>query len=440
MPITRLTRLRRPLTVLLLGLFISCSSIADDSFIIGVDTHLMNKTTTSAKALQLLEAAGVDSVRDDAYWSSAEPRRGLMRIEPAWQAYLSKAQEHHLRPLLVLGYGNPFYDNYAKPRKPNVREAYGNYISFVTKQLTDSVDFYEIWNEWDKENPVDPVFARDYSILIEEASRRIRSNQRPMVILAGAVTSQGMDLGFADRLVESGILNHVDGLSLHPYVHCRADERNTPENWIAWLRRISDDLKEKTRNKTAVPLYLTEMGWPSNEGRCGGDEKTQAAFLARSFFLAQTMPNIKGMWWNGLLNDGPDDSDPEQNFGLLNQDLSIKQAYLTLKAISPTLHQYRYDAEKSREIDSQYLLRFARGSEQIMVAWTAGLARPIKLDASSVLHGNVQYIDTREPQNGLVDSGIPWNCNDGRCSAQVPIDEFPKIISLGTRPALFALP
>lgn len=440
MPITRLTRLRRRLTALMLGLSITCAATADDTFIIGVDTHLMNKSATSSKALKLLQAAGVDSVRDDAYWSSAEPRRGSMKIEPAWQRYLGSAVEHHLRPLLVLGYGNPYYDNYAKPRKPLVREAYANYVSFVTRQLTDSVDFYEIWNEWDKENPVDPAFARDYSVLIEEAAQRIRANQRPMMILAGAVTSQGMDLGFADRLVESGILNHVDGLSLHPYVHCRADERNTPENWIGWLRRISDDLKEKTRNKTAVPLYLTEMGWPSNEGRCGGDEQIQAAFLARSFFLAQTLPNIKGMWWNGLLNDGPDSTDPEQNFGLLTQDLGIKQAYLTLKAISPTLHQFRYDAEKSREIDSQYLLRFARGSDQILVAWTAGSPRSIKVDASSVLHGNVQYIDTREPQRGLVDSAIPWNCNEGRCWAQVPIDDFPKIITLGARPALFALP
>lgn len=440
MPITHLTRLRRPFTVLLLSWGMCGAVLADDSFIIGVDTHLMNKNTSPAKALQLLQAAGVDSVRDDAYWSSAEPRRGLMKIEPSWQTFLSQAQEHRLRPLLVLGYGDPFYDNYAKPRKPLVRDAYGNYVSFVTRQLADSVDFYEVWNEWDKENPVDSDFAKDYSVLVQEAARRIRTNQRPMVILAGAVTSQGMDLGFADRLVESGILNVVDGLSLHPYVHCRADERNTPENWIAWLRRISEDLKDKTKNKTAVPLYLTEMGWPSNEGRCGGDEKTQAAFLARSFFLAQTMPNIKGMWWNGLLNDGPDATDPEQNFGLLTQDLGVKQAYLTLKAISPTLHQFRYDAEKSREIDSQYLLRFARGSDQIMVAWTAGYPRSIKLDSSSVLRGNVQYIDTREPQKGLVDSGIPWSCNEGRCSAQVPIDEFPKIITLGTRPALFALP
>lgn len=440
MSIMRLTRLRRPFPLLLLGLLLNCAASADDTFIIGVDTHLMNKNTSPAKALQLLQAAGVDSVRDDAYWSSAEPRRGLMKIEPSWRTYLDQTQEHQLRPLLVLGYGNPFYDNYAKPRKPIVRDAYGNYVSFVTRQLSDNVDFYEIWNEWDKENPVNPAFAKDYSVMVEEASKRIRANQRPMVILAGAVTSQGMDLGFADRLVESGILNYVDGLSLHPYVHCRSDERNTPENWIAWLRRINEDLKDKSKNKTAVPLYLTEMGWPSNEGRCGGNEKIQAAFLARSFFLAQTVPNIKGMWWNGLLNDGPDNTDPEQNFGLLNQDLSIKQAYLTLKAISPTLHEFRYDVEKSREIDSQYLLRFARGSDQIMVAWTAGYPRSIKIDATSVLGGNVHYIDTREPQKGLVDSGIPWICNEGRCSAQVPIDDFPKIITLGTRPALFALP
>jgi hypothetical protein len=438
MPDTHLTTLRKPLMVLLLGLFFSCAVFADEPFIVGVTTHLMNKSTTSAKALQMLEAAGVDSVRDDAYWSTAEPRRGLMRIDPTWQAYLSNAQAHRLRPLLVLGYGNPFYDNYAKPRVPAVREAFGNYVNFVTRQLTDSVDFYEIWNEWDKENPVDTSFAQDYSLLVAQSALRIRSNERPMVLLAGAVTSQGMDLGFADRLVESGILDHVDGLSLHPYVHCRFEERHTPERWIAWLRWVNADLR--TLAARPVPLYLTEMGWPSNDGKCGVSEPLQAAYLARSFFLAQTLSDIKGMWWNSLLNDGADRRDPEQNFGLLNQDLSVKPAYLTLKAISATLHEYRYDAEKSRETESQYLLRFAKGAEQVLVAWSTGLARPVKVDASSVLHGNVQYIDTAQPQNGLVDSGIPWACNDGRCSAQVPVDEFPKIISLGTRPALFALP
>src|SRR5476649_635612 len=314
----------------------------------------MNKNSSSARAMQLMAEAGVDSVRDDAYWSTAEPRRGLLRIDPAWQSYLSKAREHKLRPLLVLGYGSPFYDNYAKPRLPSVKDGFGNYVNFLTRELADSVDFYEIWNEWDRENPVDPAFSQDYSNLIKETSERLRNRKTPVTILAGAVTTQGMDLGFADRLIESGVLNHVDGLSLHPYVHCRQEERHTPERWIAWLRWVDADLR--TIVARPVPLYLTEMGWPSN--------------------------------------DGDDRTDPKQNFGLLQPDLGLKPAYLTLKAISPTLHEYRYDAEKSREEGMVYLLRFAKGSEQVLVAWTAGHPRSIQVDAASVQRGNVMYIDS----------------------------------------------
>lgn len=429
-------RSRPPLMILLVGLIMSCTAAADERFIIGVATHLMNKNATSTKALQMLEAAGVDSVRDDAYWSIAEPHRGQLRIDPAWQAYLNTAREHALRPLLVLGYGNPNYDNYAKPRYPPIKEGFGNYVNFVSHALADNVDFYEIWNEWDRENPVDEAFAQDYSNLIEETADNLRKQKKPMMILAGAVTSQGMDLGFADRLVSAGLLDHADGLSLHPYVHCRHEERHTPERWIAWLRWIDADLRALVARP--VPLYLTEMGWPSNTGKCGVNEQTQAAYLARSFFLAQTVPDIKGMWWYGLLNNGKDASDPEQNFGLLNYDLTAKPSYLTLKAISPFVHEYRYDAEKSRELEHTYLLRFAKGSEQILVAWTTGQRRSIAVDASSVQAGNVLLVDTGQPELGQLDSGIPWNCNDSRCSAQVPINEFPKIIRLGSKPPLFA--
>lgn len=427
---------RQSLGLFLLSLLLSFTAAADDRFIIGVATHLMNKNGPSAKALQMLAEAGVDSVRDDAYWSIAEPRRGQLHIDPTWQTYLSKAQEHNLRPLLVLGYGNSNYANYAKPRTPMVREAFGNYVDFVSRELADSVSFYEVWNEWDKENPVDETFARDYSNLIAETAKRLRLQKKPVTILAGAVTSQGMDLGFADRLLAAGLLNHVDGLSLHPYVHCRQEERHTPERWISWLRWIDADLRALAARP--VPLYLTEMGWPSNTGKCGLSEQTQAAYLARSFFLAQTLPDIKGLWWYDLLDDGADTTDPEQNFGLLNQDLTVKPSYLTLKAISPILHDYRYDAEKSRELDASYLLRFAKGSEQILVAWTTGQPRAIAVDASSLQAGNVQLIDSGQPERGQLDTGIAWNCNDSRCSAQVPINEFPKIIRLGSKPPLFA--
>lgn len=430
-------RWRRTLMALLLSLWWGLSASGEEAFIIGVDTHLMNNDSASAPILKLLDDAGIGSIRDDAYWTSVEARRGVLRIPSAWQTYLSKAREHRLRPLLVLGYGSPFYDNYAKPRQPAVRQAFGNYVSFVARELTETVDLYEVWNEWDRENPIDAWAAKDYSNLVEETVAHLRQQKQPVTVLAGAVTSLGMDLGFADRLIQNGTLNLVDGLSLHPYVHCRHDQRHTPERWIAWLRWINADLRALATRP--VPLYLTEMGWPTNAGKCGVSERTQAAFLARSLFLARTVPDIKGVWWSSLTDSGSDPNDPQQNFGLLRQDLSAKPAFLALKAISRTLREFEYDARKSRELDTTYLLRFARGSDQILVAWTTGPPVLTHVEATSVQRGNVQMIDSGQPDRGLFESDIAWSCNDARCSAQVPIDEFPKIISLGTRPALFAI-
>ncbi|SHM93476.1 hypothetical protein SAMN05216593_104435 [Pseudomonas asturiensis] len=436
MPKPSSPRRRRRLTVFLLGLLTSLAAWGEDPFIIGVDTQLINDEDAAPQALDLLERAGVNSVRDSAYWTHVEPRRGFLRIDPAWHAYLRSAQKHRLRPLLVLGYGNPFYENHAKPRHPAVRQAFGNYVSFVAQELTDSVDLYEIWNEWDRENPIDAWAAKDYSNLIEETVARIRRQKQPVTVLAGAVTSLGMDLGFADRLVQNGLLNQVDGLSLHPYVHCRQEQHHTPERWIAWLRWIDADLRALATRP--VPLYLTEMGWPTGSGKCSVSERTQAAFLARSFFLARTLPDIKGVWWYGLMDSGVDPQDPQQNFGLLRKDLSTKPAYATLKAISKTLIEYQYDAERSQEMDSTYLLRFSRGPEQILVAWTTGVPRLTHVEASSVQRGNVHMIDSGQPEKGQFETDTPWTCNDARCSAQISIDEFPKVISLGIKPALFA--
>ena len=430
------TRSRQRLSLLFMGLLFSFSARAEEPFIIGVGTHLLNKSGSLTSAMKLIADAGITSVRDDAYWSTVEPRKGQMHIDSVWTKYMNEAAARRLSPLLVLGYGNPFYDDNAKPRTVPIRSAFANYTKFVSRQLGDSVGFYEIWNEWDQENPEDTALSSDYSALVTEAAQRIRSQNKQVTILAGAVTSKGIDLGFADRLIEADMLSKVDGISLHPSVYCRNVERHTPEGWIAWLRDVDTNLRS-IANKP-VPLYLTEVGWPSNDGNCGVDEKTQAAYLARSFFLGRTLPDIKGMWWYDLINEGSDRSEIKQNFGLLQQNLEPKPAYHTLKVISATLREFHYEAEKSREVDNNYLLRFSKDSEQILVAWSTAETQTTRVDASSIQQGNVQLIDTGEPEKGRFDSGIPWKCDENRCSAEVEINEFPKIISLGTRPPLFA--
>lgn len=223
------TRSRQRLSLLFMGLLFSFSALAEEPFIIGVGTHLLNKSGSLTSTMKLIADAGITSVRDDAYWSTVEPRKGQMHIDSVWTKYLSEAAAHRLSPLLVLGYGNPFYGDNPKPRTAPIRSAFANYTKFVSRQLGDSVGFYEIWNEWDQESPEDTALSSDYSALVTEAVQRIRSQNKRVTILAGAVTSKGIDLGFADRLIEADVLSKVDGISLHPSVYCRNVERHTPE-------------------------------------------------------------------------------------------------------------------------------------------------------------------------------------------------------------------
>lgn len=429
-------RLLHRITWLLLGLVTLGHAKAADDFIVGVGTHLLDGSQPPGRPVKLIEEAGISSVRDDAFWSTAEPEKRHLYIAPAWRRYLSLLHANQLNSLLILGYGNEFYENYAKPRSQLVKDAFANYVNFVTYTLRGQVEFYEVWNEWDLENPSDPAFTLEYAELVNETAQRIRLNDPQARVLAGAVTTRGIEEGFADRLIKAGVMEHLDGLSLHPYVYCRKTlKANSPESWMKWLSEVDQRLAGLAGRP--VPLYLTQMSWPSSDEPCGVSETTQAAFLARSFFLARIHPNIKGMWWYDLLNNGFDPKAREDNFGLLGSDLREKLAYATLKSITPVLTEYEYNSKQSAISENLYQLNFAKGDEQVLVAWAIGQPRQVKIESTGALQGPVQMLDTREPHLGRVDTDSQWECIEHRCTAVVTLNEFPRIISLGKANWLF---
>ena len=405
----------------------------DEPFVVGVCAHELHKGDPSGRAYAMMRDAGITSVRTDAHWAYVERQPNQLKIEPSWQRYLKETAQHGLSTQFILGYGNQHHGDGEKPRSEPVRAAYNRYVDFVTESLKGQVAYYEIWNEWDVEDPRDPAFTQDYARLIADAAGIIRQRDPAATVLAGAVTSQGIESGFALRLLENGLMQSVDGLSLHPYVHCRGWRRNTPEAWIDWMAEVD---KELTRTAgRPVPLYLTEMAWPSHQGACGIDETLQAAYLARAFFLARTLPNIKGMWWYDFRNDGTDKTEREHNFGLVRQDFTPKPAYPVLAAISEIVSQYAYLGRLENTANDVVMLRFARGEDELLVAWSTGKPRTVELrgnENNEGITGRVAMIDTAQPRHGRVTTGNEWRCpaSDDACSTTVKLDGFPKIISL----------
>ncbi|MFP5337970.1 MAG: hypothetical protein ACLGIW_05690 [Gammaproteobacteria bacterium] len=426
------------LNAVLYGGLLGCSfqitaQTVDEPFVVGVCAHELHKGDPSGRAYAMMRDAGITSVRTDAHWAYVERQPNQLKIEPSWQRYLKETAQHGLSTQFILGYGNQHHGDGEKPRSEPVRAAYNRYVDFVTESLKGQVAYYEIWNEWDVEDPRDPAFTQDYARLIADATGIIRQRDPAATVLAGAVTSQGIESGFALRLLENGLMQSVDGLSLHPYVHCRGWRRNTPEAWIDWMAEVDKELTRAAGRP--VPLYLTEMAWPSHQGACGIDETLQAAYLARAFFLARTLPNIKGMWWYDFRNDGTDKTEREHNFGLVRQDFTPKPAYPVLAAISEIVSQYAYLGRLENTANDVVMLRFARGEDELLVAWSTGKPRTVELrgnENNEGITGRVAMIDTAQPRHGRVTTGNEWRCpaSDDACSTTVKLDGFPKIISL----------
>lgn len=153
---------RVALPTALYGVALSALALeAEDPFIIGVCSHELHLPTSRDKGFELLRQAGVESVRTDAHWAFVERRRDKLAVEPHWNTYLAKTQAQGIDSLLILGYGNIHHGDGEKPRSEPIRAAYNRYVAFVAQQLRGRVRHYEVWNEWDLENPDDPEFTQD---------------------------------------------------------------------------------------------------------------------------------------------------------------------------------------------------------------------------------------------------------------------------------------
>lgn len=313
--------------VFLLLLFSFCA-MADQNMVVGVGTHFHRPGKDIDGSLGLIKEAGIAAIRDDIYWGHVERKKNDLRIPPEMLRVLSGAKKNGTKVLLILDYGNALYGERKKPFSPEVMAGYKKYVEYVTSQLNGLVWGYEIWNEWDGKagnyNPGDP---QSYVALVKEVSPIVRKNCSTCVILAGGVTYTGITYEWHKRILASGLMDYVDGLSLHPYVESFKPPKNTPEWLVGWLDKIEIDAKIIT-NAKEVPIYITELGWSESNGY---DSNVVADFFSRTLSLLSQRSYIKGLWWYEFQNSGLNAKDGEHNYGMVDYFGKPKPAYLNLK-------------------------------------------------------------------------------------------------------------
>jgi hypothetical protein len=361
----------------------SCApaAAADAPFQFGVGVHVGQNRNPLPATERALAQTGVSTFRDEVFWHRIETKPGVLLFPDSLKdldQLVTDAQKQGRRPLLILDYGNPLYDDGGLIRSPEGIAAYVRYVRFVVRYFRGRVDQFEIWNEWNigSGGTQEQKLARygspqEYAALLRAAYTAIKVENPSAVVIGGAFA--GYDYAWIDTFGRAGGFNSLDGFSIHPYVfsegrpvpqapaavgvttglagverfvsmltpEARADTPfrpapGTPESAIKHL----DDLKSRidvlapARN---VRIYVTEAGWPTQKGAHGVSDETSAAYLQRFMLLAKARPWIAGVWWYDLFDDGDDAQNKEHRFGLLAKNGTPKPALQALADLQSVL-------------------------------------------------------------------------------------------------------
>jgi hypothetical protein len=363
-------------TALLFCFLCAATSRAQSSLDIGISVHLAGNPGMVPGQLSLIREAGSNSIRDDVDWGHIEMEKDHLVMPSGFDNLVNQALKANVQPLLILDYGNPFYDAGDKPTSPEALSAFARYAVFVVQHFKGRVHMYEMWNEWNTTTGnTHPGTPQDYVRLLRVVYPAVKAIDPSAVFIAGAIA--GKDLDWLSAMLSAGALGSFDALSIHPYSF--GQMVRTGDAWAKDMLATEDVIHRYTGGLD-IPLYVTEMGWPTYSGPHGISRQLAAAYLAQMFLLTRTMKFLRGIWWYDFRDDGWDEGNKENDFGLVDPDLKPKPAFAALKAIAPVIRAALVVEVLSTASPSLRALRFRLGgNNQVLALWNLDEAGAIQV-------------------------------------------------------------
>ncbi|HBX2729561.1 TPA: hypothetical protein MHU31_09910 [Klebsiella pneumoniae] len=312
-----------------------------EPFRVGIGGHPQAFPGTADEYVSLMKEYKFNSTRIDYYWSQIEKNKGVFdprgnKIEDVIQ----KSKENGISPLIILGYDNGLYFK-GKPKTQQNYNDFANYAGWVTHHFKGVSNTFEIWNEWSTfkvslQEGHSQKSADDYFNLVKTASLNIKKNNPNARVIAGSFNPLRRDeKDWADKLINLGILNYIDGFSVHPYFFKNYEVVN-PDQVLSGIDAAQKEFKKIAGTDKDIPIYITEIGIPSNadfHGMNFNDEYI-ANYSRTLISKAKKVPYIKGVWWYDLYDDGGSKKYSEHNFGVIDRNMKPKPTALSIKSLS----------------------------------------------------------------------------------------------------------
>lgn len=205
-----------------------------------------------------------------------------------------------------------------------------------------SVHYWEIWNEPTISNFQDGFqngSAYNYYLMLKSAYQIIKAHNSSdtVVCMGGDNIYEGgpafdqIGYEWASQLWSYGAGNYCDAISLHVYTEFRYLTNQIPYDSYSNMSDVLDAGLSAYENLTGKPIWITEIGIPSNGGN--NSAQSQATFINQTTDLFLSKPYVKGFFWFKL--EGTIDPPDNLDMGLLNQTtLKAKPAMLAYSRIA----------------------------------------------------------------------------------------------------------
>ncbi len=278
------------------------------------------QNAANAEDFELMEMAGIDSVRLPMVWSAIQEKSRAI-ADPDWTGFdraVRLAAEHDMEVFPFLC-GAPGWVTPNPGTEPVVnswqRWAWSTFLRDAVRRYGPDGAFWEEnpglpfvpirrWEIWNEENIVtfserpSPVrFAR----LIRLSGRILHAEDPGSKVILGGLFGRPLQIppnvasgDFLSRFYRVGrVKQYFDGVALHPYVADASAMRAQITN----LRRVM-----RIHGDATTPFYVTELGWGSDsfESRWERGLHGQARQLDRALAMlaAQRLRwRIRGVWW-----------------------------------------------------------------------------------------------------------------------------------------------
>jgi hypothetical protein len=189
---------------------------------------------------------------------------------------------------------------------------------------------YQYGDSWDK--PSYGARAREYALRFRDAQEAVRA-ANPGVGLLAQADDANMGPGWVNGMFHAvpDLASRVAGWTIHPY--------GPRSNWQPRLSRLASQTAARGAS-SAIPIYITEWGVSSDDGRCLSDNygwDKCMTYAAAASALHSTVADMRALWGARLraffVYQGHDQrpsgatSNREHYFGALRSNLSDKGAY-----------------------------------------------------------------------------------------------------------------